>query len=716
MPLSFVQYVGDGATDTFNIPFAYLSQSHIEVKVDGVVDGSVIFPTSATVKTSSIPANGAVVEVRRKTPTDSRIVDFQDGSLLGESDLDTSALQNFYVMQETYDDLVNKLGLGSTGKWDANNKIIQNLLDGVDANDAATIGQILGLITSGQNINFPPLTGDALKFFQVRSDETGYQHTFLGALAALNTVSNSDIDADAIDGTKIADDAIDSEHYVDSSIDEQHLANDAVTTNKIVDGAVTETKLDSSVSLIKTGYRQTVLEGPIDTEGKADFITTGTGLQPLLTGSGIPIRMTFSDGYSDNGATDYVTKINYDSSFGLLPTNNLSYLYGELNIGSGFVSQGDTIVPPQYGRAFDSRKHALLHFDGADGSTTFTDEFGNTWEAFWDAQLSTSDSKFGSSCLSLDGVGDYIRCTNMEITGERWTLETFIKFNDTAITTIFSSETASTLLFNYDTSKLRIWLGDGSGWNIASALFGTTVLNTDQWYHLVLEYDGTTYRVYVDGVEDITVTSATRIANMRGLYVGASSSGGSPINAKFDELRVSVDTARYGGAFTPPASSFSPDVHWFNSTTFKMHYGAPSAWQIKQRLFLGEAETDATTVTATRSYAYRGEYHGQQDVLSSGLKTVKNHNIGTVLLDTTLYYECLIPEDGFVPGDKIYSPMKSYSTPAYGDLLVIDNQRVFTHTMGNYSYMGIALDKNIGSIAALIFSNWRAGYILRRNF
>ncbi len=716
MPLSFVQYVGDGATDTFNIPFAYLSQSHIEVKVDGVIDSSVSFPTSATVKTSSIPANGAVVEVRRKTPTDSRIVDFQDGSLLGESDLDTSALQNFYIMQETYDDLVNKLGLGSTGKWDANNKVIQNLSDGVDTNDAATLGQTLGLIISGQNINFPPLTGDALKFFQVRSDETGYQHTFLGALALLNSISNANIDADAIDGSKIADNAIDSEHYVDSSIDTVHLANDAVTTSKILDASVTSAKLDSSVSLIKTGYRQTVLEGPVDSEGKADFITTGTGLQPLLTGSGVPIRMTFTDGYNDNGASDYMAKINYDSSFGLLPASNLSYLYGELSIGSGFVSLGSTLVPPQYGVSFDARKHALLHFEGTNGSTTFADEFGNIWEAFGDAQISTSDFKFGSSCLSLDGVGDYIRCTNMEVLGERWTLETFIQFNNTTIATIFNAETANTLQLNFDTGKLRLWLGDGSSFSIASALFGTTVLNTGQWYHLVIEYDGTTYRVYIDGAEEITVASTTRIANTQGLYVGSTNVGGSPINAKFDELRVSVDTARYGGAFTPPTSSFTPDVHWFNLTTFKMHYGAPSAWQIKQRLFLGEAETDATSVIDVRSYAYRGTYQGEQKTLSSALKTVKDHNIGTHLLDVTLYYECLMPDFGYQPGERLYIPLKGHASVSYGDTLVINNHRTMTHTLGNYTALGMAINQDTGVASGLAFARWKAGYLLRRNF
>jgi hypothetical protein len=59
-----------------------------------------------------------------------------------------------------------------------------------------------------------------------------------GALAAKDTVATADIDADAVDGTKIADDSIDSEHYVDGSIDTAHIADDQITAAKIADNAV----------------------------------------------------------------------------------------------------------------------------------------------------------------------------------------------------------------------------------------------------------------------------------------------------------------------------------------------------------------------------------------------------------------------------------------------------------------------------------------------
>ncbi len=729
MALSFVQYTADGVTDTFNIPFNYLNQSHIQVRVDGVLDSGVTFPTSATVKTSTMPTNGAIVDVRRVTPNTSRLVDFEDGSLLSEEDLDQSALQNFYVMQELNDNLSGKISLDTDNQWDADNKVIKNLANGVNPNDAVNVSQTTGIVsqanaakdaaetaqsaaetaqdntesarddavqakndaeTAAASINMPDPSGNGLSYPRQKATEDGFEYR-------TPTEVRGDINAQEDRG--IPD-----------------ITGHAFKIPRVNSGETgfeyrEPYELKADIGAINPSVRQTTLTGPVDSEGRANFLTTGSGLSPQIVGTGVPIMLTFADGFDDQGAVDYVAKVNYDSSVGPIPANNRSFIYGELGIGFGY-----SLVPPQYGTQFDSRKHALLHFEGANGSTTFTDEFGNTWEAFGDAQISTSDSKFGSSCLSLDGTGDYIRCTNIEMKGKRWTLETFIKFNDTTIATIFSAKTGNTLLLNYDTSKLRLWMGDGNSWSIASALFGTTVLNTGQWYHLAIEYDGTTYRVYVDGVVDISVTSAIKIANTRELYVGASSTGASPINAKFDELRLSVDTARYAGAFTVPTSAFSPDTYWFNLTNWKMHYGSPSSWQIRQVLFLGEAETNGSTVTSVTSYAYRGFYEGEQGTLSSGLKTTKNHNLGTRLVEASLYYECVIAEAGYEAGDRVVIPFKGYASVNYSDALVIEDQRILIHLVGAYSALGATLNKNTGAVAGLSFANWKAGYKVRRAF
>lgn len=133
MALSYVPYLADGVTDIFNIPFPYISKSHIQVRINGVLDNNVTFLTDATVKTSSMPPDGVIVEVRRVTPNSALLVDFADGSLLSEDDLDLFALQTLYVMQETQDFGEGKLSLDSAiNQWDADGKRITNMADGID--------------------------------------------------------------------------------------------------------------------------------------------------------------------------------------------------------------------------------------------------------------------------------------------------------------------------------------------------------------------------------------------------------------------------------------------------------------------------------------------------------------------------------------------------------------------------------------------------------
>jgi len=147
MAYSYKQYPGDGTTDTFSITFSYLNRDHIGVTVDGVAT-SFTFVTDFTVQITPVPAVSSVVEVRRITPRDKRIVDFSDGSMLGEIDLDDSALQSFFISQETLDDSESTMKEGSSTHFDAKSKRIENLADPVADTDAATKQSVLSLAAS----------------------------------------------------------------------------------------------------------------------------------------------------------------------------------------------------------------------------------------------------------------------------------------------------------------------------------------------------------------------------------------------------------------------------------------------------------------------------------------------------------------------------------------------------------------------------------------
>ena len=65
------------------------------------------------------------------------------------------------------------------------------------------------------------------------------------------TIANADINADAVNGSKIADNSINSEHYVDGSIDRVHLAGDIVDGTKIADNSInSEHYVDGSIDRV----------------------------------------------------------------------------------------------------------------------------------------------------------------------------------------------------------------------------------------------------------------------------------------------------------------------------------------------------------------------------------------------------------------------------------------------------------------------------------
>ena len=135
--LAQVSYTGDGSTVGYSLPFTYIATTHIKAYIGGI-ETSAFSVSGSTVTFDTAPANAAVIKLERVTPTDARLVDFQDGSVLTESDLDKSADQNFFVVQEQSDNVQSKLGLNTSSLWDADSKRIINVADPTSAQDAAT--------------------------------------------------------------------------------------------------------------------------------------------------------------------------------------------------------------------------------------------------------------------------------------------------------------------------------------------------------------------------------------------------------------------------------------------------------------------------------------------------------------------------------------------------------------------------------------------------
>ena len=189
MANSFVRYTGNGSTDAYSVPFSYRAQADVAVTIDGVATTAFTWNGAGTVITfTSPPANLTSIEIRRTTSQASRLVDYADGSVLKENDLDTDSFQAFYMGQEAIDDANDRILLDNADfQWDAQSKRIKNVADPT-ANTDAVNKQFIS--TNLPNINtVAGIAANVTTVAGIASDVTAVagDATDIGAVAAKAT-------------------------------------------------------------------------------------------------------------------------------------------------------------------------------------------------------------------------------------------------------------------------------------------------------------------------------------------------------------------------------------------------------------------------------------------------------------------------------------------------------------------------------------------------
>ena len=87
------------------------------------------------------------MEVKRKTPLLNRLVDYTDGSILTEKDLDLADTQFLFLIQEAVDELADAMIYDHLkDAWDAGGKRLTNLGEAVEDTDAVTYAMLKRLI------------------------------------------------------------------------------------------------------------------------------------------------------------------------------------------------------------------------------------------------------------------------------------------------------------------------------------------------------------------------------------------------------------------------------------------------------------------------------------------------------------------------------------------------------------------------------------------
>lgn len=140
MALSYKDYIADGQTKDFPIPFPYFHADDVKVYVNGKTANRKI--NNKVVSLDSPPKADSTIRVKRETPLHERAVDFYDGAILSEDILDTANEQLFYVAQEVRDYTEGILKMLEDGHFTALNRRIRDVADPEEAKDAVNLGFI----------------------------------------------------------------------------------------------------------------------------------------------------------------------------------------------------------------------------------------------------------------------------------------------------------------------------------------------------------------------------------------------------------------------------------------------------------------------------------------------------------------------------------------------------------------------------------------------
>ena len=203
---------------------------------------------------------------------------------------------------------------------------------------------------------------------------------------------------------------------------------------------------------------------------------------------------------------------------------------------------------------------ALLHFDGANNSTVFTDSspFNQTVAVVTGTpKISTAMSKFGGSSLYLDGSSSIKipNNANLNLGTGAFTIEFWFYLlslpSDSAWFLHKMGTPQQSISISHPARKLS------SGF-LNSGLISTTAITAGAWHHVAVVRETTdgVIKQYINGVHEGISNLPGSVDNTGDLTIGSWFTGSNAITGYIDEFRIRKE-AVYTGNFTPPTSPFA---------------------------------------------------------------------------------------------------------------------------------------------------------------
>ena len=216
-----ISLTSSSSVKDYNFAFDYINKTYIKVKIgvgtEPIKYGSDYTVVDHTVRLENNPPNEQLLESYRETPTD-RTVEWYDSSILRAKDLNLYNIQMLHINEENIDKLLDS-GIQEDkldSKWDGRLKVLKNLADPVENQDAVTKSYL-------------SKTKDSFIQQATVLRDTAKQHADIAVANAKHT----DTVKQSVDTTKAAIDVIKSDidtQHAHIHQDHEHIHQDVATT------------------------------------------------------------------------------------------------------------------------------------------------------------------------------------------------------------------------------------------------------------------------------------------------------------------------------------------------------------------------------------------------------------------------------------------------------------------------------------------------------
>jgi len=226
----------------------------------------------------------------------------------------------------------------------------------------------------------------------------------------------------------------------------------------------------------------------------------------------------------------------------------------------------------------DSFTKVLLHMNGTDASTTFTESAAggvHTWTAVDNAQIDTAAFKFSTASGLFDGgaVGGPDSITTPDsadfafgsgdFTVDAWFRNASVGVDRAICGHMAVGNGATGSSFNIRRTAANVIIANAFVGSTTFTVTGTTAISdTTTFHHVAFVRVGNILRLFVDGIQeggDVSITGSVNDCTQIFVVGEIGVSGGASWHGWIDEFRLSTGVARWTANFTPPSAPYGSD-------------------------------------------------------------------------------------------------------------------------------------------------------------